>query len=497
MDRPRILFVDDESSNLTLYEINFGNDYGVVTCTSPNEALTRVKPDAFDVIVSDHRMPEMTGVEFLRRCYELSPNTTRIIISAYSESDILLAAINAGHVHDYVLKPVMSGELKEILDRAVALCERRRRLEHMSAEKEYLEEEIKQRYDFEEIVGVESGLAGVMAQVRRVSLTNSTVLITGESGTGKELIARAIHYNSPRRDRAFIKVNCVALAPGILESELFGHEKGAFSGAIRSRRGRFELADGGSLFLDEIGTVPLEVQTKLLRVLQEREFERVGGNRTLQVDVRLVTATNVDLEQEVASGRFREDLFYRLAVIPIRLPPLRERPADIDLLAHHFVGRFNRQHGKRVSFSPETIQAIRAYHWPGNVRELENVMERAVVLAEGTLIQPVDLNLPAGATAPPPHAPLALPAAQAPLAAAQVALARRPPDGPFDLRAPAAPLSFPLEPGVSVMDSIRREEYEQLLDALRRAHGNKALAARLLEIPRTTLNYRLKKYGIR
>ena len=333
------------------------------------------------------------------------------------------------------------------------MTENRRLLDRLARHNEYLKREERTAWNEGEIVGHAPSLAAALALVRRVSPTTATVLLRGESGTGKELLARMIHALSPRAERPFVRVNCAALAPGILESELFGHERGAFTGAVSRKRGRFELADEGTLFLDEVGDLAPEVQMKLLRVLQEREFERVGGTESIRVDVRMISATNRNLETAMAAGAFREDLFYRLNVFPIRVPPLRERRGDIEQLAAHFLARFVVAFGREVSgLSDDAAEKLSGYAWPGNVRELENVMERAVILASGTQIAADDLDF--GAQVSPAEAP----------------------------------------PGLD--RALAHMERERLVEALGRHHGHKADVARELGINRSTLYYRLRKHGI-
>jgi transcriptional regulator with GAF, ATPase, and Fis domain len=320
-------------------------------------------------------------------------------------------------------------------------------------------------FNFGAIVGDSPALRDVLARVEQVAQTASTVLLRGETGTGKEMVARAIHINSARESKPFVKVNCAALATGVLESELFGHEKGAFTGAVARRLGRFELADGGTLFLDEVGDLPLDVQVKLLRVLQEREFERVGGAETIKVDVRVVSATHRDLEKQIADGAFREDLYYRLNVFPITLPPLRQRPSDIALLAEHFIQKYARTAGKTIrGLDAGAALALSSYGWPGNVRELENVVERALILARGTELTAADLEFTRRPTPP---------------GGAEAAPAPRAGDG-------ARPLQ----------ERLQEQERTAIVSAIDVAHGNIAHAARALGINRSTLYYRLRKHGL-
>ncbi len=349
----------------------------------------------------------------------------------------------------------------------------------LEQENKQLHEELKVRYRLQSVVGHSRNMEKMYETVERVAPTRSTVLLRGESGTGKELVARALHYNSPRADKPFIRVSCAALPETLLESELFGHDRGAFTGATDERKGRFELADRGTLFLDEIGEISLATQVKLLRVLQERKFERLGGTKTLSVDVRVVAATNRDLEKAVAQGQFREDLFYRLNVIPLVLPPLREREGDVPLLVEHFLGRSNTEHSKSVVLSPEAFAALGAYAWPGNVRELENCMERVVVLALADKVELDDLPLAVRSTE---------------LKVASV------PTPSLAAKAPAVATKMPASMDVDAADlpqAVRAIEKERLLSALREHGGIQTRAAKALGLSVRQLNYKIKKYGIR
>jgi DNA-binding NtrC family response regulator len=332
-----LLVVDDEQDNLDAFRFNFAKTFTLHLAGSAEDALGLAKAHDVAVVVTDQRMPRMTGLELLRALREVRPDAVGIIITAFTDVDVLIEAINLGRIYRYVTKPWDSKELRGILLQAVErfhlVRENRRLADQLEQYAGILSREAHGAFNYGEIVGDSPGLRDVLARVEQVAQTSSTVLLRGETGTGKELVARAIHINSPREARPFVRVNCAALATGVLESELFGHEKGAFTGAVARRPGRFELADGGTLFLDEVGDLPMDVQVKLLRVLQEREFERVGGLETLKVDVRVVSATHRDLEQLVAEGKFRQDLYYRLNVFPVTLPPLRDRPGDIALLS--------------------------------------------------------------------------------------------------------------------------------------------------------------------
>jgi transcriptional regulator with GAF, ATPase, and Fis domain len=323
-------------------------------------------------------------------------------------------------------------------------------------------------------------LAEVLQKVEQVAPTTSTVLLRGETGTGKELVAHAIHINSPREEKPFVRVNCAALAPGVLESELFGHEKGAFTGAIARRPGRFELADGGTMFLDEVGDLPMEVQIKLLRTLQQRDFERVGGSETIKVDVRVVSATNRNLEKMIDDGEFREDLYYRLNVFPINLPPLRDRLEDLPILANHFIAKFARSMGtKTTSAAPDALAKLREYNWPGNVRELENIIERAMILARGTPLSSAHLDFGRRGNA------LSNSSNSGTLTVPAVAAS------------PAAqPVAAPVDDGKSLSEKLHDSERKEIITAVEKARGNIASASRALGINRSTLYYRLRKHGL-
>src|SRR5688500_13848862 len=392
-----ILVVDDEQDNLDAFRFNFRKTFDILTATSGPEALTILENKDVAVVVTDQRMPKMTGVELLREVRQRQPDSVGIILTAFTDVDVLIEAINLGQVYRYITKPWDAKEMRGVLQYALERFHLQRENARMAAQladyTSYLNQQIHGQFDFGNIIGDSAALREVLSKVEQVAPTASTVLLRGETGTGKELVAHAIHINSPREDKPFVRVNCAALAPGILESELFGHEKGSFTGAMQRRPGRFELADGGTLFLDEVGDLPMEVQIKLLRTLQEREFERVGGTETIKVDVRLVSATNRNLEKMIEEGTFREDLYYRLNVFPINLPPLRERPADLAPLAQHFVAKFARNLGVRPpGVGTDALQRLREYTWPGNVRELENIIERAMILARGADLAPTHLD---------------------------------------------------------------------------------------------------------
>ena len=339
-----------------------------------------LEKEPIDLVVTDLKMPQMDGLEVLRQVKTGFPGVNVVIMTAYATVETAVSALKAGAI-DYIMKPFTPDEIEVVVEKA---------LEHRRLQEEnlYLRSELNEIYNFEQMVGKSKAMLAVYEQIRKVAPSRATVLICGETGTGKELVARAIHFTSPRRNKPFIKINCAALSAGLLESELFGHEKGSFTGAHRRKIGRFELADEGTLLLDEISEMNADLQAKLLRVLQEREFERVGGSTPIGVDTRIVSTTNRNLPEAVESGAFREDLFFRLNVVPIHLPPLRERKEDIQLLADLLLRKFSRENGRRVEkVSPETVKMLLEHSWPGNVRELENCMERAVVLSEGDVLQ--------------------------------------------------------------------------------------------------------------
>jgi len=461
--RYTVLVVDDEQDNLDAFRFNFRRAFTLRYATSGDEALQVVRGEDVAVIVADQRMPGMTGVELLAQAAAARPGVVGILVTAYTDLGVLVDALNSGHVYRYVAKPWDSKELRVVLRQALETYhlrrENRRLLDRLEELTSYLDGEVRRETRAGRIVGESKALQEVLATVRNVAGTSSTVLVRGESGTGKELVARAIHDESERSGSAFVRVACGALSPGVLESELFGHEKGAFTGAVQRKLGRFELAHGGTLFLDEVGDLPAETQIKLLRVLQEKELERVGGTETLSVDVRVVSATHRDLETLVEQGSFREDLYYRLNVFPITLPPLRERIEDIPLLADHFRSIYAAEHRRPVeSISDEALARLVAWRWPGNVRELCNVIERAVIRATDGVIGPeiVDVS--------PPSA--------------------RPQPEEGTARGERLP---------EVLDDLERAE---LVRALHEAGGQKAEAARALGINRTTLYYRLRKHGL-
>jgi len=405
-----VLVLDDEPSSVNLLRITLGMDYTVHTATDGETALALLaQHPEIALAIIDQRMPGMTGTEFIQRTMEPYPDLVRIILTGYTDIDSLIQAINAGRVYRYLTKPWAKEELLVTVRQGLEvhrLSSENARLQEelkqanaqLRVENARLRREVKGRYRFDEIIGASSTLQKTLGLVERIVDSDTTVLITGETGTGKELVARAIHYNGPRAERAFLTVNCADFTPDMLSSELFGHKRGAFTGAIEERQGLFKAADGGTIFLDEIGDCPEHVQTRLLRVLDQGEIRRVGDDKPTHVDVRVVAATNRNLEEDVAAGRFRKDLLFRLNVFTVDLPPLRERRDDIGVLAEHFLAKLCERRGKRVlGFTPETIARLQTLPFEGNVRELENIVERALALTDdGEYITP-DL-VPAGET---------------------------------------------------------------------------------------------------
>ncbi len=417
------------------------------------EALRSLELDHCDVVLTDFRMPDRTGLDLLRDIKKLQPDVTVVLMTAYGTIEGAVAAMREG-AYDYLTKPIDLDELDMLIQR---VAERQQLL----SENRLLRDQLAHRFSFEGFVSQSAAMESLLNTAGRVAESKASVLIRGESGTGKELIAKTIHFHSPRKDLPFIAVNCAALNENLLESELFGHEKGAFTGADRQRRGRFEAADGGTMFLDEIGDVPLSTQVRLLRVLQEQQFERVGGSEPLHVDVRIIAATNRNLEQLIGQGTFREDLFYRLNVVTLDILPLRDRRDDIPLLLQHFVEQFAKENKRTpMTFSREAWDLLLRYPYPGNVRELQNIIQRAVILARGELITTDDL--------PPPVKTLT-------------------PESPGHASRAIADL-----PG-----QVDRLEKELVLEALRLQDGNQSRAAEQLGISERNLRYRLKKWGVK
>src|SRR3989338_2663154 len=377
-----ILVIDDERSMREFLSIMLGKEgYRAIAIDNGNDALEFISKNKYDLIITDIKMPKMSGIDILRESMALHPNTPVIMITAFASTEVAVEAMKLG-AYDYITKPFNVDEIKIIIKNAIEK-------KSLFDENISLREELKGRYQFSNIVGKSDKIQKVFELIMKVANSKSSVLITGESGTGKELVARAIHYNGDRKDKPFVSISCGAIPETLLESELFGHQKGAFTVDDSDKKGLFEIADGGTFFLDEVSEAPLSIQAKLLRVLQEKEFKRVGGVKNIKVDVRVIAATNKNLRELIAEGKFREDLYYRLNVIPIELPPLRERKEDIQLLANHFIGKYNVINKKDIKgIEPKAMEIIERYKWRGNVRELENVIERAVTLEIGNVIQP-------------------------------------------------------------------------------------------------------------
>lgn len=449
----KILLIDDEETSskaLSLLLLNEG--YRVETAHSGEEAIELLSKRSFDLIISDLFLPGVNGIEVLKKTRESAPHTCFIMITGNASAETAVEAMKEG-AFDYITKPFNFEKLKLQVAKGLEKSQ-------LMAENLYLRQQLRGKYKFDKIIGNSLPMQQVFSRMEKVINTDSTILILGASGTGKELVAKAIHYNSPRKNKPFIAINCGAIPADLLESELFGHMKGAFTSAINDKPGKFEVANGGTIFLDEIGNMPLQLQMKLLRVLQEHEFERVGSSQKTKLDIRLISATNSDLAEEIRKGTFREDLYYRLNVIPITLPSLRERQGDIPLLANFFLEKICQELDRpHMAFTPEAMEAIEIYKWPGNVREMENLIERTVTLTDGTLIKPSDL----------------------------------PPDiskhvQKFAIRTPQIPPE-----GTDMNQIMATIELQMIEQALNLGEGVKARAAALLGINRTTLVEKIKR----
>jgi two-component system, NtrC family, response regulator len=445
---PKLMIVDDDESIRTQLKYALRDDFTLVFAEARGEALATLQQEHPELVTLDLGLPPHAdsaeeGLKTLQQIIEAAPATKVIVLTGNNDRENAIRAVQLG-AFDYHSKPIEINALKVVLARAAFL-------KTLEAESEAHQRTEESRTRFEDILGNTPAMRELFGVVARVAKTDATVLIQGESGTGKELLARAIHNRSARRGRPFVAINCGAIPETLLESELFGHEKGSFTGAHVQRKGKLELADGGSLFLDEIGEMSLTLQVKLLRFLQERQIERVGGREILHVDARIVAATNKDLKSELQAGRFREDLYYRLSVVNLKLPPLRDRGEDIVLIANAVLRRSGEQHRRKLRFSVEALEAIARYGWPGNIREMENAVERAIIMAKGRQIEPADLGIEVG---------------------------------------PAAPELAPLR------ESRDRAEREALVDALVKTRGNISQAAKLLGVSRPTFHGRLTKHAI-
>jgi DNA-binding NtrC family response regulator len=444
-----VLYVDDEADNLELFRIQFQDIAEIVTATSAEEALRILERRPIGLILADERMPVMSGIQFLGQVVERWPDTVRIIVSAYSDSTRLLHAINLGRAYEYVIKPWDREELGKCIERGLAIFARRQELIARADLASTLQEDLHAQNDPHPLlVGGQDGLRQVLNAATKAAQSDATILLRGETGTGKELLARAIHDKSARAKGPFVRVNCAALSEGVLESELFGHEQGSFTGAHKTHKGRFETAHGGTIFLDEIGDISAKLQVALLRVLQEYEIERVGSARTIKVDVRVIAATHRRLEERIATGQFREDLFYRLNVLPIDLPPLRDRTQDLPGLVTHFVAKHATTR-PLPQVAADVIPALKQYGWPGNVRELENLVQRALIMRDGNELTLEDFK--------------------------------------FALEVP---------PALDWREEAQRQEATRIRTALISNGGNCSRAARELGVPRTTFIGQAKKLGL-
>ncbi len=449
--KPKILVVDDEPSHRQMIKaVLSAEGYEIKEAADGNQAVKAVEEKFHDLILMDIRMPGLSGIEALQKIKDISPGIPVIIMTAYASVNTAIEALKSG-AYDYLTKPLDIEELKILVAKAL-------RFQKLEQENIYLKEQLNNRFDFSNIIGRSPAMKQLFETMALVAPSEATVLIAGESGTGKELIANAIHQNSARAQRPFIKVNCAALPETLLESELFGHEKGAFTGATARKQGRFQLAHNSSILLDEIGEMSPTTQAKILRVLQEREFEPIGSTQTIKVDTRVIAATNKNLEEEIKKGRFREDLFYRINVVTIEVPALRDRHEDIPLLADFFLKRYAEKNRRVIKgFTPRAMDLLMRYDWSGNVRELENVVERAVIMARGEMITPLEF--------------------------------------PENLKELDGELKEP-RLNLSAGRSLKEVEKEMILRTLAETGGNRTHAASILGISRRTLQLKLKEYGI-
>ena len=451
MTPARILIVEDEDKLRRVMQLQLESaGYEVDGAATAEQSLPLAT--LADLVITDLRLPGMDGLELISQLQSRGIGVPVIVITAHGSVETAVQAMKMGAA-DFLQKPFSLDHLNTVVEKVLAV-------QSLRAENQRMREQLDQRYEFDKIIGRSPAMREIFHTVERVAPTRATVLIAGESGVGKDMIARAIHQHSPRKNQAFVKINCTALPENLMESELFGYEKGAFTGANSSKPGKFEQADGGTTFLDEIGDVPGNIQVKLLRILQERQFERLGSNVTRKVDVRVIAATNVDLRAALEQGRFREDLYYRLNVVPINMPPLRDRKEDIPFLALHFVNKLSKELGTGPKeISPAAVDRLLDHSWPGNVRELENTIERSLVLASGDILQPADIRIEA-----PRNSSAASGAQQAPIL----------PEG----------------------ETLEHWEQMMIREALRRANGNKSQAARMLGLTRNALRYRLSQMGL-
>lgn len=456
--KSRILVVDDEESIREFLEIMLRKEGYEVTCAEDGQkGLDILKKKSFDLVISDLQMPNMTGIELLRQVHDSYPDLLFMMITAFGTTETAVEAMKLG-AYDYITKPFKIDEVRIVIANAL-------RSRNLEVENRNLKKELNKEYSFQSLVGNSEPMHRIYEMIKRVSQTPTNILITGESGTGKEVVAKAIHYNGPLKDKPFVTINCGAIPESLMESEMFGHKKGSFTGAIADKAGLFEVADGGTLFLDEVGELPVSIQVKLLRAIQERVIRRVGGTEDAKIEVRIMAATNRDLEDMVKKGTFRQDLFYRLNVINIKTPPLRERPEDVALLANHFLKKYNERLVKSIGgISAEAMEMLKKYDYPGNVRELENIIERTVALEGGATILPESLppfvNTPSGRKLASSH---------------EIQIT---------------------EDGLDLDKIVGQIEKELLIKAIHAAGGVKKKAAKLLNITFRSMRYRVEKYGL-
>ncbi len=456
--KPRILAVDDEESIREFLEIMLKKEgYEVTTAEDGAKAIELLKKKSFDMVISDMQMPNVTGMELLKHVKDNYPDLVFMIITAFGTTESAVEAMKLG-AYDYITKPFKIDEVRIVISNAL-------RSKNLEVENRTLKKEMQKEYSFQSLVGNSEKMHHIYELIKRVSQTPTNVLITGESGTGKEMVAKAIHVNGPLKNKPFVTINCGAIPENLMESEMFGHKKGSFTGAIQDKVGLFEVADGGTLFLDEVGELPLTIQVKLLRAIQERVIRRVGATDDQKIEVRIIAATNRDLEDMIKIGAFREDLYYRLNVILLRVPPLRERTDDVTLLAKHFLQKYSTRFGKPVSgISDEAMKVLKKYDYPGNVRELENIIERTVALEAGSTILPESLppfvNTPSG-------------------------------------RKLASSYEIEIsDEGIELEKIIGQMEKELLVKAIHKANGVKKKASKLLGITFRSMRYRCDKYGL-
>jgi len=454
MSTNRILLIDDEENFRHMLSVILKKrGYDVDTANNGSDGLKKADTGSYDTVLCDIRMPEMDGLEFLKEAQKAGCEATIIMMSAYGTLDTAIEAMKLG-AYDYISKPFKPDEIVLTLKKA----EERERLRR---ENLFLKREVQKEYSFENIISKNERMKQIFDTIRKVAKYKSTILIAGESGTGKELVAKAIHFNSDRSNQPFIPVNCGAIPENLLESELFGHTKGSFTNAVRTKKGLFEEADGGTMFLDEIGELPLQLQVKLLRVLQDGEIRRIGDSKAITIDVRIIAATIKDLEKELREDKFRDDLFYRLNVLPIKIPPLRDRKEDVPLLVDHFIDKYSRELNNPIQgISPEALNCLLSFSWKGNVRELENVIERAIVLTDSNQIQVENL--------------------------------------PIEIQNPKEESRVSsLSEELSIKKASRYLEMDLIKKALHKTNGNHTHASKLLEISHRALLYKIKEYGIK